>query len=73
MDDKIIYPKNNRVWTTHIVGEEIYITTSLINNRDKYFLWKYLGDNKWEKLGQNSNPLILEEKIYGKNKKNEED
>ena len=38
------------------------------NNRDKYFLWKFLGDNKWEKIGQNNNPLVLEEKIYGKQK-----
>lgn len=68
MKSKIIYPKNQKVWTTHKIGEEIYITTTLQNNRDKYFLWKFLGDNKWEKIGQNSNPLVLEEKIYGKQK-----
>jgi hypothetical protein len=68
MKNKIIYPKNQKVWTTHKIGEEIYITTTLQNNRDKYFLWKFLGDNKWEKIGQNSNPLVLEEKIYGKQK-----
>ena len=55
-------PPSERLWVTYKTADgDIYYTTSKINNRDYYYLYKSV-DGKAVKLGKSRNPSELEEK-----------
>ena len=58
-------PKNHIIWVQYPTNEELYIITSLGNDRTKYFLYKQ-DDKQWIKIAQSNNPTKLEEKVFKK-------
>lgn len=61
-------PKNHRIWVQYPIKDDIYIITSTINDRTKYYLYKQNG-KEWDKIAQSNNPLKLEEKVLKNNGK----
>ena len=58
-------PKNHTIWVQYPINNELYIITTIGNDRTKYFLYKQDG-NLWTKIAQSNNPINLEEKVFNK-------
>lgn len=62
---KIKYPKGERVWVASYneKNELQYIITSKESSREFYFLYEYLPDGTFKKLGKSRSPAGLEERF----------
>ena len=58
-------PKNHTIWVQYPIKDELYIITTLGNDRTKYFLYKG-NEREWVKIAQSNNPVKLEEKVFKK-------
>lgn len=56
-------PKNHTIWVQYPINNELYIITTLGNDRTKYFLHKQNGKD-WVKVAQSNSPVKLEEKVF---------
>lgn len=56
-------PKNHTIWVQYPINNELYIITTLGNDRTKYFLYKQNGKD-WVKVAQSNSPVKLEEKVF---------
>lgn len=56
---------HQQIWLSYEnFNSKIYIITSDIKNRDKYYLWgRNRKDKEWVKIAQDNNPVNLEEKM----------
>ena len=57
-------PKKHKTWVRWFYQGNEYVTTTLGEDRSKYYMWKKIG-NTYEQLGTSASPKKLEEKVLG--------
>ena len=57
-------PKKHKVWVRWTYNDNEYITTTLGDDRSKYYMFKKVGED-YIQLGTSASPKKLEEKVIG--------